>query len=180
MAATYTINTQAITWAAGKNMLALVNHTGSSRTVDVYRIWMVSPQVATVTGGTCLIELWQCNSVASYTSGAAQTFVKHDTSSAAVPATVLANAGTTTSLTKNTLIKRYLRYTEEFAVSTATSQALQSQFYPLNCIWDSGYADTTIQPLRLREGQGIVLFTPASGGGTYVGSTDIVVELTCY
>lgn len=180
MAASYTINTQAITWAAGKNMLAISNHTGSGVVVDIYRIWLIHPQTAAVTGGTCLLELWQCNSVASFTAGAAQTFVKHDTSSAAVNANVLANAGTTTTLTRNTLIKRYLRVTEEFAVSTATIQAVHANFFPLNCLWDSGYGDTTIQPLRLRAGEGVVLFTPATGGGTYAGSTDICVELTSY
>lgn len=180
MAATYTTLTQSIAWAAGKNMYALVNHTSSGKTVDVYRIWMTTMQTGTVSGGTALIELWQCTSIASFTAGAAQTFVKHDTSSAAVPAQIIANAGTTTSLTKNTKIANFTRYTEEFAVSDAAMEALNSNFFPINYIWDAGYGDSNIQPLRLREGEGIVLFTPASGGGTYVGSADIIVEMTIY
>lgn len=177
MAATYTILVQTIAWAAGKNMLAVVNHTGSGKIMDVYRIWMIGRETSAVAGNSCLTELWQCTSVASFTAGAAQTFVKHDTSSAAVPATVLANAGTTTVLTKNSLIKRYLRYNEEILVSTLYPQTLMSNFYPINILQDSGYGDSNIQPLRFREGEGFVLFTPASGGGTYVGSTDIIVEL---
>lgn len=180
MAATYTTHTQGIAWAAGKNMYALVNHTGSGQIVDVYRIWMTTMQTGAVTGGTALIGLWQCTSVSSFTAGAAQTFVKHDTSSGAVNANVKANAGTTTSLTKNTKIKNFTRYTEEFAVSDAAMEALNANFFPINYLWDTGYGDSNIQPLRLREGEGIVLFTPASGGGTYVGSADITVEMTIY
>lgn len=177
MTASYTINAQAVSWAAGKNMLALVNHTGSGVVVDVYRIWATSLQTGAVGGGTALLELWQCDSVASYTGGSAQTFVKHDTSSAAVPSQVIANAGTSTALTKNTRVRRYTRYTEEFAVSDTAMEALGFHFR-LNALWDAGYGDTNIQPFRLREGQGLVLFTPASGGGTYVGSTDITMEMT--
>lgn len=180
MAATYTTHTQSVSWAAGKNMYALVNHTSSGQTVDIYRIWMTTMQTGAVTGGTALIELWQCDSVSSFTGGAAQTFVKHDTSSATPHVNVKANAGTTTALTKNTMIKRFTRYTEEFAVSDAAMEALNANFFPINYLWDSGYGDSNIQPLRLREGQGIVLFTPATGGGTYAGSADITVEMTIY
>jgi hypothetical protein len=176
MAATYTTLVQTIAWAAGKNMLAQVNHTGSGKIMDVYRIWMIGRETTAVAGSSCLIELWQCSSVASYTGGAAQTFVKHDTLSAAAPATVIANAGTTTVLTKNSLIKRYLRYSEEILLTNLYPQTLMSNYLPLNVLQDSGYGDTNIQPLRFREGEGFVLFTPASGGGTYVGSTDIIVE----
>jgi hypothetical protein len=177
MTASYTINAQGVTWAAGKNMLALVNHTGSGVVVDVYRIWATSLQTTGVTGGTCLLELWQCNSVASYTGGTAQTFILHDTASAAVPSQVIANAGTTTSLTRNSLVRRFTRYTEEFAVSDTAMEALGFHF-PLNCLWDTGYGDSNIQPFRLRVGEGLVLFTPSSGGGTYTGSTDITIEMT--
>lgn len=180
MAATYTTHSQAITWAAGKNMYAIVNHTGSGQTVDIYRIWMNSMNTSTTTGGIALVELWACTSVSSFTSGAAQTFVKHDTSSGAVDALIKANAGTTTSLTKNTMIKRFIRYTEEFAVSDNSLEGLNANFFPITYLWDSGYGDSNIQPLRLREGEGIVLFTPAAGGGTYAGSTDITVEMTIY
>lgn len=179
MAASYTINTQGITWATNKNMLAIVNHTGSGVLVDVYRIWLTSLQTSAVAGGPCFLELWQCDSVASFTGGTAQTFVKHDTNSAAVPAQVLANSGTSTSLTKNTMITRMTQFTEEFAVSDTAMEAL-GFFYPIQCYWNSGYGDANIQPLRLREGQGVVLYTPSSGGGTYVGSVDITVEMAIY
>lgn len=179
MAASYSINTQGITWAANKNMLAIVNHTGSGVLVDVYRFWLTSLQTTAVSGGPCFLELWQCTSVASFTGGTAQTFVKHDTNSAAVPATVLANSATSTSLTKNSLIRRLTFLTEEFGTSDTAMEAL-GFFYPIQCYWDSGYGDSNIQPLRLREGEGIVLYTPSTGGGTYVGSVDITVEMAIY
>lgn len=178
--ATYTTHTQGVSWAANKNMYALVNHTGSGQIVDVYRIWMPTIQTSTVTGGTCLVELWQCTSVASFTAGTAQTFVKHDTNSGAVNANVIANSGTSTVLTKNTKIANYTRYTEEFAVSDAAMEAFSTYFYPVTFIWDIGYGDSNIQPIRLREGEGIVLYTPSTGGGTYVGSVDITVEMNIY
>lgn len=178
MANTFSINTQGVTWAADKNMLALQNHTGSGVVLSVFRIWLFNPQTSALTASTCKIQLWSYTSVSSFTGGSAQTFVKHDTNYSNLPSQVSANSGTTTVLTKNVLLRQIIRHAEEAAVGTGGKGELETGFPPLNMIWDSGYSDSVLQPLTLREGQGLVLYTPSSGGGTYQGSTDICVEFT--
>lgn len=181
MAATYTLLAQNVTMATNKNMLAWVNHTGSGVVVDTYRIWMFNINTSANNGNPGMIELWACSSVSSFTGGTGVTFVKQDTNSATVPVQVIANTATSTTLTKNTRIKRFYRWGEEVIVSGAIAVGqIQAAFPPLNLLQDSGYADTTIQPLRLRPGEGFVLYTPSSGGGTYIGQTDIIVECTVY
>jgi hypothetical protein len=181
MAATYTLLAQNVTMVAGKNMLAWQNHTGSSVVIDTYRIWFFNINTAANNGNPGIIELWTYTSVASFTGGTAVTFIKQDTNSATVPSQVIANTATSTVLTRNSRIKRFYRWGEEVIVSGAIAVGqIQTAFPPLNLMQDSGYAETNIQPLRLRPGEGLVLFTPSSGGGTYVGQTDIVVECTVY
>ena len=56
----------------------------------------------------CAVQLDKCASVASFTAGTSLTFFKHDTTSAAVPAQILANTGTTTVLTRTGTFRNFL------------------------------------------------------------------------
>jgi hypothetical protein len=178
MANTFMLYANAVTWAAGKNMLAINNHTGSGQVVRIYRIWMNNISASTVTGGTCLTQMFRYTSVASFTAGTSIAFNKMDSTAAAPNANIFANAGTTTSLTKDAVpFRQILRSNDELALSTGHLEDLES-ILPLSLIWESGYGFSTVEPITLRAGEGLVLFTPSSGGGTYAGQTEINVELT--
>jgi hypothetical protein len=46
---------------------------------------------------------------------------------------------------------------------------------PLNYIWDAGYGDANVQPLTLREGEGISVKCETS---TTAGYLDVAFEVT--
>jgi hypothetical protein len=158
-------------------MIAIVNHTGSGRVLRLFRLWLINTASAAVTGGTCVSQLDRCTSVASFTAGTALTFLKHDSNSETPPATVLANTGTTTVLTRSGTYRNIMSYNEEIVLSTGHPEDLMT-LVPFGLVWDAGYGNSTIQPITMREGEGVVLYTPSSGGGTYAGNVDICAELT--
>jgi hypothetical protein len=177
MAATYTIAANGVAWAAGKNMLAISNHTGSGKIVRVYRMWLHNVATSAVTGGMCVSQLDRCASVASFTAGTAITPSKHDSTSAAIPAQILVNTGTSTTLTRSGTYRTVLWANDELVLADATLEGFGAVI-PFGLIWDSGYGNSTVQPITLREGEGLVLYTPAAGGGTYVGTVEIYAEVT--
>ncbi len=126
MAQTYTLYAAGVTWAANKNMIAIVNHTGSGRVLRLFRLWLINTASATVTGGTCVSKLDRCTSVASFTAGTSLTFLKHDSNSETPPATVLANTGTTTVLTRSGTYRNIMSYNEEIALSSGHPEDLMT------------------------------------------------------
>lgn len=177
MAATFSLHAQAVAWAAGKNMLAISNHTGSGVVLRIYRLYLINVSTGAVTGAMCTLDVMRFTSVSSFTGGSAISFIKLDTNSTTPPATVLANAGTTTSLTKSAEVFRRVLWSNDEVASAGTGVEDITTMIPLCKIFDTGL-NSNVEPIVLREGEGLVLFTPASGGGTYAGSVDIAAELT--
>lgn len=177
MAQTYTLYAAGVAWAANKNMIAISNHTGSGRVLRLFRLWLINYASATVTGGFCAAQLDRCSSVASFTAGTALTFLKHDSNSENLPAQILANTGTTTVLTRTGTFRNHTICNDEVALSSGHIEDFRT-LVPMCIIWDAGYGNSTIEPIVMRTGEGVVLFTPAAGGGTYAGNVDICAELT--
>lgn len=172
MAASYTCLATSVTWAASKNMIALFNASGSGKIIRLYRVWVTTNQISGVTGGVALLGVHRFTTVG--TGGTTVSFLKHDTNSAAVPAQITCVHGPT-AITSTGLFRQISFPTDEIAVSGATWEEMMS-FHVFGKIWDAGYEDTTIEPLVCREGEGIVLQTPATG--TYVGSGTFNLEMT--
>lgn len=178
MANTFMLYANAVTWAANKNMLAINNHTGSGQIVRIYRIWMNNISASTVTGGVCLVQMFRYTSVASFTGGTSISFNKMNSTNSSPNINIFANSGTTTVLTKDSIpFRQILRSNDELALSTGHYEDIQS-IIAFSNIWDSGYINSNVEPITLRAGEGLVLYTPSSGGGTYAGQTEINVELT--
>lgn len=172
MAASYSCLANGVAWAASKNMLALFNASGSGKIIRLYRIWILTQQTGAVTGGTALLGIHRFTAVG--TGGTTVAFLKHDTNSANVPAQITCVHGPTV-ITSTGLFRQIAFPTDEIVVSGATWEEIAS-LNEMGLIWDSGYYDTTTEPLVCREGEGIVLQTPA--GGTYVGSATMNLEMT--
>jgi hypothetical protein len=177
MADTYIAYAPGVTLSAGKNMLAISNHTGSGKTLKIYRIWLINTSVANVAGGTCLVQIQRNASVASFTGGSAITPVKLKTASPNLHANILINAGTTTTLTSTGVFRQLLWCSEEVQVASLHLEDLLS-IPAFGLVWDSGYGNSTVEPITLREGFGLTIATPAAGGGTYAGNVDLSVEFT--
>ena len=170
MAQTYTASAIGATFANNKSMLGIFNGSGSGRIVRVYRVWVLNNQTAGVTG---VLTTWTLRRSSAQSGGTAITATKHDTSSENMPAQVLIATGGTATLTADNALRAWVWSNDEPAVSSGTSDEFET-LVPLNCVWDST-GDTTIEPIVLREGQGISVH---HSGSSAVGVCDVFVEYT--
>lgn len=169
MAETHTLTVQGTAFASNKSLLSLFNGAGSGRVLRVYRVWALNHQTAAVVGVMTAIELRR---ITASSGGTAQTPIKHDTNSATLPAQVTAATGPTDTVTD--LFRRVLWSGDEPGVGTGTND--EWECLPENGkLWDAGYGDTTVEPITLREGQGISLRQP---GANTIGVIDVMIEFT--
>jgi hypothetical protein len=169
MAATFTAYATGVTFASNKSLLTLFNGVGSGRILRVYRVTPLNYQTAAITGVLTGLELRR---VTASSGGSAVTPIKHDTASANLPAQVLCTSGPTDTVTD--MFRRALWSADEPSVSAATSDELEC-LPELAKLWDAGYGDTNIEPITLREGQGLSLRQPGSNA---IGVLDISFEFT--
>jgi hypothetical protein len=169
MAETHTLTVQGTAFASNKSLLSLFNGAGSGRVLRVYRVWALNHQTAGVTGVMTALELRR---ITASSGGTAQTAIKHDTNSATLAAQITAATGPTDTV--DALFRRVLWSADEPAVGSGTNDELEC--LPANgLIWDAGYADTNVEPIVLREGQGVSLRQP---GANAIGVIDVMIEFT--
>jgi len=169
MAATYTVAFTAVAFASGKSMGAIVNGSGSGRVVRIYRIWVMNNQTAAVTGVLTSMSIRRI----TYTSGGTTaTPVKHDTQNESIPAQIICYTGATVSAVST--LRIFAWSNDEAAVGTGTWDEMETM-PPLTCVWDSGYGDTNVQPITLREGEALDIYHI---GTSTVGNCDIYIEFT--
>jgi hypothetical protein len=166
MAATYTLNAAAVTWAATKNIWAITNGTGSGMTVKVYRLWVANSQTGTVSGNYANVTLGRFTG-STLASGTALSFLKHDSTSAAVPAQIIAMSGATTTLTITGTFRTLIIPNDEVAINAAVTADELWTYVPLIQVWDAGYGFSTVEPITLAENE----------GATYVGGCDVWAEV---
>lgn len=170
MAQTYTASAIGATFANNKSMLGIFNGSGSGRIVRVYRVWVLNNQTTGVTG---VLTTWALRRTSAQSGGTSITPTKHDTTSESMPAQVLVATGGTVTLTGDVSFRNWVWSNDEPAVSSGTSDEFET-LVPLNCVWDST-GDTTIEPITLREGQGISVH---HSGSSAVGVADVYIEYT--
>jgi hypothetical protein len=170
MAQTYTAAAIGATFGNNKSMLGVFNGSGSGRVIRVYRVWVLNNQTAGVTG---VLTTWTLRRSSAQSGGTTITPTKHDTASETAPAQVLVATGATATLTSDVELRRWMWSNDEPAVSSATSDEFET-LVPLNCVWDST-GDSNIEPITLREGQGISVH---HSGSSAVGLCDVFVEYT--
>lgn len=169
MAQTYTAGYAGITFAANKSMLSIFNGSGSGRVVRVYRIWVLNNQTAAVTG---VLTTFRIERTSAQSGGTAITPVKHDTTNETLPSQIVVATGAT--ITAAGTLRTFVWSNDEPAVGTGTWDEFETMI-PLCCVWDSGYGDSNVQPITLREGEGLSV---THTGSTTVGNVDIWMEFT--
>jgi hypothetical protein len=167
---THTLAVIGATFGNAKHMASLFNGSGSGRVLRVYRVWLLNNQTSTVTG---VLTTFSLRRTSAQSGGTAVTPTKHDTTNASLVAQVLSATGATVTNTADADLRRFMWSNDEPSVSSAVSDELEC-IVPLNCIWDST-GDDRIQPIVLREGQGVTL---QHTGTSAVGICDIFFELT--
>lgn len=177
MAATYLFRTT-ITNAINKVMWTIYNGTGSGQIIRVYRVFMIPNSTGAVTGGMGTYVMDRFTGVPG--GGAAITLLKHNTASATPSANITIKDGDTAitgSLTSAGIIRVVCRSNDEISATSATLEEFQ-QIVPIGgLIYDGGYGDTNVEPIVLRELEGLRMYT--LNAGTWGASTiELRVEMT--
>lgn len=168
MAASFTVLAKDVLFAQNKAMISVWN-ADATVVVRVYRVWMLNNQINPVTGVLTNVEL---RKFSAHTGGTALTPTPHD-STVTLPANI--TAATNASFTATSMYRRVLWSTDE-PITTATAMTLDEfeTFMPINCIWSQGYADSTVEPITLRQNEGFGVVAT----GAFVGQADLMLEFT--
>ncbi len=171
MAQTYTASFLGVAFGNNKSMGAIFNGAGSGRIVRVKRVWLLNNQTAGVTG---VLTTFTLRRSSAQSAGTAVTPTKHDTTSENMPAQVAVATGGTVTLTGDVAFRQLVWSNDEPAASSGTSDEFET-LVPLNCIFDAATGDADIEPIVLREGQGLDV---RHSGSSTVGVCDIFIEFT--
>ena len=174
----YSLRAPAVANANDRNMLAINNATGSGKLIKIYRIWCYNDGTSAVTGGTSGFLLGRISGISS--GGTALNFLPHSsavTASSATPFTGISAVYHSATITASigTELRRIFRSSDELAAGSGTMEEIQL-LPAFSVIWDTGYADSNVEPLVLRENQGLLIRTDSSPSNA-VGTFQFWVEL---
>jgi hypothetical protein len=176
----YTLYSGAVANTNDRNLLAISNATGSGKLIKIYRIWCWNHTTA-VTGGVSGLLLGRA--AAAVTLGTALNFLSHSSAVAAPTATPFTgcsawvHGGTAITATMGTEFRRVFKPTEEVTASNATWATI-GNVWPWSVIWDTGYADSNVEPFVLRENQAFLIradSSPANAAGSFLFQVELAI-----
>jgi len=173
MAETWTAATFGIAPALNKYLLGIFNGAGSGRIFRFYKALVINMQTEAVTGVDLTLQF---RLITAFTVGTGTTVtpVAHDTNNAALPAQLLVATAAQT-VTDSSIYRVWHFSSDEGAVEIASMDEME-MLMPYALRWEAGAFDTTsIQPLTLREGEGIVIKCTTN---STVGTLDCIFEFT--
>lgn len=170
MANIYTIAAPATPFLPNRCMIGLFNGPGSGRVVRVYRVSALNAQTVAVTGVNSVFNLTK---ISTGSGGLYLTPTKHDSQSPLVPAQIV--AATNMSYTASSTFRRLFWSNDEPLLSTAGSIDEFQTIPRMMNLWESSYSEQNVQPITLREGQGLALINNTN---TNVGVADFFMEFT--
>ena len=152
MADTYTASLTSVPFATNKIMFAGFNGSGSGVIMKVYRLWVKNIQTTAIVGVPVVMEIKR---ISTFSGGIPAQTNRYSTNNAAIPAQVQFAAGAT--VTEGGIFRRFPYSTDEPLIGTGTVDEIELQ-RPWMCFWDyGGNTNDVIQPLVLREGQGVAI-----------------------
>lgn len=169
MAQTYVAAFVGVTFGNNKSMAGIFNGSGSGRVLRVKRVYVLNNQTTPVTG---VLTMFEVRRSTAQSGGTSVTPTKHDTASENMPAQVLTAHGAT--VTSSGVLRRFAWSNDEPTASTSTWDEFEC-VPTFMCMFDAATGDTDLEPLVLREGEGVdVRHTLTST----VGVVDIIIEFT--
>lgn len=170
MAASFTIPAIGVTFGANKSLVTLFNGASSGRVLRIYRILILNNQTVAIANG--VVTALEIRRVTGTSGGTDITSVKHDTNSSDLASQIAIKTGATDTVTDR--LKQFYWSTDEPLNTGVTIDEWQC-IPNFNFVWESGYGETNIDPIVLREGQGITIKQP---GSNVLGLCDIYIEFT--
>jgi hypothetical protein len=162
MAESFTAYFNAVTFAASKAMAGILN-SHATELLRIRRVGLLNAQTAAVTGVICQLELRFYPATFTYSGGTTVTPTKHDSTNTLPASATIQHNGTPGGSTGEVL-RRVFWSSDEPAISAATIDEMEANV-PMNIIWDAGYGEDDVQPLVLRQNQGIVVFNTTGAAG---------------
>lgn len=157
----------------------LNNASGSGVVLKVYRVWIQPTGTGAVTGTVANLTLERYTGTpGGGLTGATATTVKYNTAAATLPAQVTllnGNTAITGTLTSNGVFRRVFFPTDEVSATSFTWEELMVH-RPLNIIWNGGHGEANVEPIIIREAQGLRMYSNSVGSA--VGTCDIYLEYT--
>lgn len=169
MAETHRVFAKDITFSANKCLASIFNGTGSGAVIRVYRIFIYNNQHIAVTGVLTNIEI---RKLSASSGGTTITPIKHDTANPTLNAAII--CGTNQTVTPTDVFRRIVWSTDEPSGNTTMTIDEYETIHPLCCVWSQGYGDTTMDPIVIRENEGLGIINT----GGRVGQCDLVIEFT--
>ncbi len=169
MVQTWTAYFNAVTFAAGKNMAAILNGHATEK-IKIRRIGLLNAQTVAVTGVLCQLELRKYTG-AGLAAPTAITPTSHDSTNSAPTTATYGHAGTPSGT--GVVLRRIFWSSDEAAISSATSDEFET-YVPLNIIFDAGYGDSNVQPLTLNQNEMVSVYNTTGAAGLL----DVWIEFT--
>jgi len=171
MAQTFTASYIGVTFGNNKSIATLFNGTGSAKVVRIYRIIVLNNQTVAIANG--VVTTIELRRISASSGGTAVTPLKHDTNTPNLNANIVATTGATDTVGSD-ILKRFMWSTDEPAATVSTID--EWQCIPVfNTVWESGYGENNLDPIVLREGEGLALRQP---GSNTLGLCDVFIEFT--
>lgn len=173
MAQTYTISTYQQLGNA-KSMLTIWNGVGSGRVIRLYKTWAVNHANVAATGTLAKVSLYKI-SASSGGTDIKSNVVKHQSANESMPSQVTITHSSTD--TTSNVIRQIVYVSGTSATAIAATYTIQqwASIYSLSRIMEVGYYNSTIEPIVIREGQGVSI---KCVGTTTNGFMECAMEFT--
>lgn len=171
MANIYTISAPGtLLYPVNRCVLGVYNGIGSGKIVRVYKIWALNNQTVAVTGIPLQFEL---RKLSTGSGGTPLAPIKHDSSSPSLPAQIVASQNM--SYTSSNLLRRVPWSCDEPVSYTANTIDEIETVPSFNVWWECSYTEANVQPLVLREGEGLGILQKTANT---VSVADFFMEVT--
>lgn len=166
----YTTAALTATLKSGSAMITIFNGAGSGRIIKIWKVWFQNNQTTAVTG---VVDLIAFRRIRASSGGASCTVIKHDSLNDTLPPQIVVTFGAKDIAVG--ILKKRAWSSDEAIAGTSTWDEWET-VPMLNVIYEVNPNQSVIQPLTLREGEGMDLIQDTTT--STVGNLDIFVEFT--
>ena len=158
--------------ASNKSMLSIFN-ADATKIIKVYRIWLINTKISAIGGAMTTLEIQLLTNRTNAGTAVTSTH-KMDSTTTALSASVYCETNNGANIVAGNTLRRILINSDESKVSTSDNSSWNGTSFG-GLIWDSGYGNSVVQPITLRQTQGIHV---KNTGGATAGGFDLSMEFT--
>lgn len=157
-----------------KSMMSIFNGSGSGKIIRIYKVWAINHAHVAAAGTVTKIILYKTSNCISG-SDISSKVVKHQTTNESIPVKILVKSGATDTTSESIRQVVYISGTSATAIGATYTVNQWESIYALMRIFECGYYNSNLEPIVLRENEGICL---KCTGTTTAGFLETVIEFT--